>query len=121
MFLYHLTLQRPGGISQAVTGSFSAPKQQELVVARGDVLELLRPDESGKVQTILRRAPPPLGAGKPARRAGRPAQRGRNALGLATTATRAARQLPAADASATRARAAAHPCSAASALSRRFG
>jgi hypothetical protein len=55
MFLYHLTLQRPGGISQAVVGSFSAPKQQELVVARGDVLELLRPDESGKVQTVLRR------------------------------------------------------------------
>jgi hypothetical protein len=54
MFLYHLTLQKPGGINQAVVGSFSAPKLHELVVARGDVLELLRPDESGKVQTVLR-------------------------------------------------------------------
>jgi splicing factor 3B subunit 3 len=33
-------------------GNFSAPKAQELVVARGKVLELLRPDENGKVQTI---------------------------------------------------------------------
>lgn len=57
MFLYHLALQRPTGITQACVGSFSAPKVQELVCARGDFLELLRPDESGKVQTVLRRVP----------------------------------------------------------------
>ncbi len=57
MYLYNVTLQRPGAVQQAVTGSFSAPKLQELVVARGDVLELLRPDESGKVQTVHRCAP----------------------------------------------------------------
>jgi hypothetical protein len=57
MFLYHLSLQRPTGITQAVVGSFSASKVQELVCARGDFLELLRPDENGKVQTVLRRVP----------------------------------------------------------------
>eukprot|EP01047_Picozoa_sp_COSAG01_P019032 COSAG01_NODE_1046_length_11949_cov_4.662700_1_plen_86_part_00 len=36
----------------AVYGSFSAPKRQEIVVAKGSVLELLRPDDNGKVQTI---------------------------------------------------------------------
>ena len=67
MYLYNLTLSRPGAVQQVVGGSFSAPKQQELVVARGDVLELLRPDESGKVETVHRR----VHAGKLApRRAG---------------------------------------------------
>lgn len=37
----------------AIYGNFSAPKAQEVVVSRGKVLELLRPDESGKMQTIL--------------------------------------------------------------------
>ena len=59
MFLYHLSLQRPTGITQAVVGSFSASKVQELVCARGDFLELLRPDENGKVQTVLRHVPAP--------------------------------------------------------------
>ena len=54
MFLYNLTLQRPGAVTQAVAGSFSAPKAQEIVAARGDYLELLRPDDSGKVETIHR-------------------------------------------------------------------
>lgn len=36
----------------AIYGNFSAPKVQELVVSRGKVLELLRPDEQGKVQVI---------------------------------------------------------------------
>ena len=34
------------------TGNFSAPKQQEIVVAKGGVLELLRPDDTGKVISI---------------------------------------------------------------------
>jgi splicing factor 3B subunit 3 len=52
MHLYGLTLQRASSICQAIYGSFSAPKQQEIVVAKGKVLELLRPDDNGKVQTI---------------------------------------------------------------------
>jgi hypothetical protein len=35
-----------------VYGNFSAPKVQEIIVSRGKVLELLRPDEQGKVQVI---------------------------------------------------------------------
>lgn len=37
----------------AIYGNFSAPKAQEVMVSRGKVLELLRPDEGGKMQTIL--------------------------------------------------------------------
>lgn len=36
----------------AIYGSFSGPKTQEIVVSRGNVLELLRPDENGKMQII---------------------------------------------------------------------
>ena len=92
MYLYHLSLGRPGGIqvptdqktprSQllvlkpapskgpssseshlsatlivavlqcAIYGSFSGPKTQEIIVSRGNLLELLRPDENGKMQII---------------------------------------------------------------------
>lgn len=52
MHLYALTLQRATSITAAIYGSFSAPKQQEIVVARGKVLELLRPDESGKLVSV---------------------------------------------------------------------
>ena len=52
MHLYQLTLQAASGICQAVYGSFSAAKRQEIVVAKGGVLELLRPDDNGKVQVI---------------------------------------------------------------------
>jgi len=52
MHLYSLTLQKSSGITAAVYGNFSAPRQQELVVARGKVLELMRPDDNGKVQTV---------------------------------------------------------------------
>ena len=52
MHLYSLTLQRASGVTAAVYGSFSAPKKQEIVVAKGGVLELLRPDDNGKVQTV---------------------------------------------------------------------
>eukprot|EP00798_Chlamydomonas_sp_ICE-L_P023642 gene23642-9170_t len=53
MHLYNLTLSRPTGIQSAVYGNFSGPKAQELVVSRGKVLELLRPNENGKLQTIV--------------------------------------------------------------------
>ncbi|XP_019509243.1 PREDICTED: splicing factor 3B subunit 3 [Hipposideros armiger] len=54
MFLYNLTLQRATGISFAIHGNFSGTKQQEIVVSRGKILELLRPDpNTGKVHTLL--------------------------------------------------------------------
>jgi splicing factor 3B subunit 3 len=53
MFLYHFTLQKPTGIVGAIYGSFSGSKAQEFVVSRGKNLELLRPTETGKVETIL--------------------------------------------------------------------
>jgi splicing factor 3B subunit 3 len=54
MHIYNLTLQRATAITHAVFGNFSAPKAQEIVVARGKVLELLRPNDfNGKVQTVL--------------------------------------------------------------------
>ena len=46
MHLYALTLQKPTAINKAIFGSFSGPKAQELIVARGRILELLRPDEN---------------------------------------------------------------------------
>ncbi|KAH8479787.1 hypothetical protein H0E87_016813 [Populus deltoides] len=53
MYLYSLTLQRATGIISAINGNFSGGKAQEIVVARGKVLDLLRPDENGKLQTVL--------------------------------------------------------------------
>jgi len=54
MYLYNLSLQKPTGINKAIFGNFSAPKAQEIVVARGKILELLRPDdETGKIQSIV--------------------------------------------------------------------
>lgn len=55
MHLYSLTLQPPGAVTTAVFGSFSAPRQQEVAVAKGRVIELLRPDETGKLHTVLSR------------------------------------------------------------------
>lgn len=82
MYLYALTLQRAGGILQAVygarlpsssdfflrfvffyaascsttlilSGNFSAPKAQEIAISHGKVLELIRPDpETGKLLTV---------------------------------------------------------------------
>ena len=45
MFLYNLTLEKASAINCAVYGNFSAPKAQEIAVARGKILELLRPDD----------------------------------------------------------------------------
>ena len=54
MHLYNLTLQKAQSIPNAVFGSFSAPKAQEIIVSRGKILELLRPDDdTGKVQSVL--------------------------------------------------------------------
>ncbi|GFE54728.1 splicing factor 3b subunit [Babesia ovis] len=49
---FHLTLQKPTGITQAVQGNFSAPKAQEIVVVRSHTIELLSPDESGKLRSL---------------------------------------------------------------------
>ncbi|KAK6116797.1 hypothetical protein DH2020_049427 [Rehmannia glutinosa] len=53
MYLYSLTLQQATGILCAINGSFSGGKLQEIVVARGKVLDLLRPDDNGKLQSLL--------------------------------------------------------------------
>ncbi|RDX87904.1 Spliceosome-associated protein 130 B, partial [Mucuna pruriens] len=53
MYLYSLTLQRPTGVICAINGNFSGGKSQEIVVARGKVLDLLRPDDNGRIQTLL--------------------------------------------------------------------
>lgn len=54
MYLYSLTLQQAGGISCVVYGNFSGTKEQEIVVARGKVLEMLRLDvASGKLQSVF--------------------------------------------------------------------
>eukprot|EP00270_Netrium_digitus_P013177 TRINITY_DN4354_c0_g1_i2.p1 TRINITY_DN4354_c0_g1~~TRINITY_DN4354_c0_g1_i2.p1 ORF type:complete len:270 (-),score=66.81 TRINITY_DN4354_c0_g1_i2:155-964(-) len=52
MFLYSLTLQQATGVANAVYGSFSGGKEQEIIVSRGKVLELLRPDANGKLQSV---------------------------------------------------------------------
>lgn len=53
MYLYSLTLQQSTGIICAINGSFSGGKSQEIAVARGKVLDLLRPDDNGKLQSLL--------------------------------------------------------------------
>ena len=54
MYLYNLTLQRATGITHSVHGNFSGAKLQEIVVSRGKILELMRPDpNTGKVHTLL--------------------------------------------------------------------
>ncbi|VDK31675.1 unnamed protein product [Taenia asiatica] len=54
MFLYNLSLQKASGITHAINGSFSGTKQQEIVVAKGKILEIMRVDaSSGKLYTLL--------------------------------------------------------------------
>lgn len=53
MHLLNLTLQPPSGINLAVYGNFTGPQAQEFVVARGNVLQLLRPDEAGRLETVI--------------------------------------------------------------------
>lgn len=45
MHLYAVTLQPPSGINKAIYGNFSGPKAQEILVAKGKILEIMRPDE----------------------------------------------------------------------------
>lgn len=53
MNLYALTLQKPSCIVQAVHGNFSGGKQQEIVVSRGRILEIMKPDpNTGKLHSI---------------------------------------------------------------------
>lgn len=54
MFLYNLTLQRATGITHAIHGNFSGTKQQEIVISRGKIIELLRYDpNTGKIYALL--------------------------------------------------------------------
>lgn len=54
MHLYALTLQKASCITQAAHGNFSGTKQQEIVVGRGKILELMRPDpNTGKLHSVL--------------------------------------------------------------------
>lgn len=54
MHLYALTLQKASCITQAVHGNFSGSKQQEVVVGRGRMLEILRVDSNtGKLHSLL--------------------------------------------------------------------
>ena len=54
MHLYNLTLQRASQIHIAVHGNFAGGKQQEIALAKGRVLELVRPDPAtGKVHSVL--------------------------------------------------------------------
>lgn len=53
MFLYNLTLQRATAITASCHGNFSGHKQQEIAVAKGKILEILKPDpNTGKVHTV---------------------------------------------------------------------
>ena len=46
MHLYSLTLQQATAINKAIIGNFSGTKTQEIIVAKGKYLEILRADES---------------------------------------------------------------------------
>ena len=53
MHLYSLTLSKATAINQSVNGSFSAPGAEEIVVAKGKILQLLRVDETtGKLEAV---------------------------------------------------------------------
>eukprot|EP00040_Diaphanoeca_grandis_P039239 m.258510 g.258510 ORF g.258510 m.258510 type:complete len:1196 (+) comp36678_c0_seq1:191-3778(+) len=54
MHLYQLTLQQATQITHSIHGNFTGTKQQLVVVARGKILEILRPDAgTGKVVPLL--------------------------------------------------------------------
>lgn len=53
MHLLHLSLEKPNAISNCIYGNFSGPKVHEIVISRGNMLELVRPDENGKLNSIV--------------------------------------------------------------------
>lgn len=54
MQLYQLTLQQASQITHTIHGNFTGTKQQFIMVARGKILEILRPDVSaGKLIPVL--------------------------------------------------------------------
>eukprot|EP01087_Luapelamoeba_hula_P013056 TRINITY_DN3708_c0_g1_i1.p1 TRINITY_DN3708_c0_g1~~TRINITY_DN3708_c0_g1_i1.p1 ORF type:complete len:1235 (+),score=206.04 TRINITY_DN3708_c0_g1_i1:98-3802(+) len=54
IFLYSLTLQSATVITHAIAGFFSNNKAQEILIARGKILELLRQNETtGRLHTVL--------------------------------------------------------------------
>lgn len=53
MHLLNLTLQPPTAVNLAVYGNFTGAQAQEFVVARGNVLQLLRPDDAGRLETVI--------------------------------------------------------------------
>ena len=55
MYMYASALQQATSITHSIYGSFSQPDQEELVVAKGKILELLQVNqESGKLKLIYR-------------------------------------------------------------------
>jgi splicing factor 3B subunit 3 len=56
MFLYSLTLNQTTGITHSICGSFTQADQDELVVAKGKVLEMYKVDsDTRKLKLIYRR------------------------------------------------------------------
>eukprot|EP00038_Savillea_parva_P021739 m.35912 g.35912 ORF g.35912 m.35912 type:complete len:1203 (-) comp5341_c0_seq1:190-3798(-) len=54
MHLYALTLQRASQVTASIHGNFTGTKQQLVAVARGKVLEILRPDQAlGRMVPLL--------------------------------------------------------------------
>lgn len=52
--LYSLTLERPAAVSSCTIGQFSGKKLQEIIVAKGSWLELLRADiQTGAISTMV--------------------------------------------------------------------
>ncbi|CDW71789.1 splicing factor 3b subunit 3 [Stylonychia lemnae] len=55
MYLYSLTLNQATAINNSVYGNFSGPKQHEIVVSKGKILEMMRLDvDSQKMQLVYR-------------------------------------------------------------------
>jgi splicing factor 3B subunit 3 len=55
MYLYSLTLNQATAITHSVYGSFSGANVHELAIAKGKIIEILRPDPvTGKLHLIYR-------------------------------------------------------------------
>lgn len=53
MHLYSLTLNHATAINQSCSGSFSSPKADEIVVAKGKIIQLLRVESTGKLEVVM--------------------------------------------------------------------